>query len=736
MGWSVNVTGHNRHTIFYISQSRVHRNAYYTEQQDGDSLSTSVNSSSSSLNPALRLAAMHGVASAIRLHVERNDPLNARDVSSQTALMISARRNHLEACAVLLEAGADPDLRDEKGLTALNLAAQAGATDTHRMLVELERKRVQPVSVSDCVLQINNSPDCRPASGLVAHSALQNTQDQASATTSVDWEPVTEAEPPQDDLTLRGRASQTQASISVHIPFDSKATSWDEVSVYLPEGLHSGVSTGPFEEGLRVVILRCIREGSVPYVQLDSLLEEEEPSNAENVRRLITQVVQDLGAEMDERLEMPGVFEDHRVAPPENATDDEALTQDEAVAYLEGLLRPRNDPGRIFAKQAYNLPQLTHEDEIEIARAMEQALEGANDVLSGWQEGLDALLKKCEEVRSGKLALRQVKRKRNAATDELPVSEGESGEHHAPLHIGQPRDLDHGEDDDSESEDQAGVTELNDFIGQTVLLRQLTTSTAMRAMSRSKIGAVLDNMSLSGTFLCSLDNSKALQAEAREFSLHITKYLKSRDRLVLSNLRLVVPLAKRYLAAGADFTDLLQEGHIGLIRAVDKFDWRRGFKFSTMAIWWIRQQISRTAPEHARLIRLPVHGMEKTWEMKRLIQNYQDEHGQVPSVRWIAERLGMTEPKAESYLRTMSEPLSLEALDSSHWVSATDETDPLENAARRERVDRAEVLLQHLGSKPRGKTAEKVLRMRYGIGVASRVIMYPFVAGHFSGQGK
>ncbi len=657
---------------------------------------------------------MHGVASSIRLHIERKDPLDERDFSGQTALMIAARRNHLEACSLLLQAGANPDLQDKNGLTALHLAEQAGAADTCRMLAELERTLVQAVPESAVGQDSKDSPDCNRDFSSVAHSTPWVFAEEEVA--SAEWEPVTESEPPKDDEVLLSQTSQTQASISAHIPFDPMAIPWDEVSVYLPERLQSEALSGSLAEGLRVVILRCLREGSVPSVSLESLLEEE-PATSENVRRLTSQVIEDLGAELDERFEFLGVFEDSRVAPPINATDIESSTLDEALQYLEGLLQPRNDPGRIFAKHAYDLQPLPHEEEVEVAKAMEQALECALDALSRWPEGLEALLRKCEEVTSGRLPLKRVQKNRNVDTDELHVPEPEAGEPLSPSHLWQIPAPVPGEDDDSDLEAPQAADELDEFARQEALLRHLTALPTGGAQSTTKVRAVLDEMRLSGTLLCSLDKGDKKQAEAREFTAHITRFLESRDLLVRSNLKLVVPLVKRYLGTGADFADLLQEGHIGLIRAVDKFDWRRGYKFSTMATWWIRQQISRAAPDHARLIRLPLHGVEKTWEMKRLIRQHHDEHGQSPPICWLADRLGLTELKAESYLRTMSEPLPLDVMESNPWLPEPDEADPLENAARKESVDRAEELLQHLGSKRGGKMAEKVLRMRYGIGI-------------------
>lgn len=692
----------------------MHRDNEHAERKDGESLLASARSAAP-LNPALRLAALHGVASSIRLHIERKDPLDGRDLNGQTALMIAARRNHLEVCALLLQAGVDPDLLDKDGLTALDLAKRAGATDTCAKLVEFNQRRGPLVSEPEATSLPEAPAESIQDSSLLPQTDVSVTRDPAEDdTVPEDWEPLTETNPPEDDTDLRDQATRTQAAIDKHTPFDPLTISWDEVSAYLPEELHSGAFSEAIEEGIRAVFLRSLREGSVPSLLLDSLLEGEDALAAANIKRLASQVMQDLGAELDERIEALGMFEDHRVSQPEEATDEEQRVLDDAIEHLVGLLQPRNDPGHLFAKKAYGLPLLTQAEEVEIAKEMEQALESAKDVLSQWSDGLLVLLQRCIEVESGHLALKHVQARNNTGVEEHPDdSEGEPQS--PPLQSGRQSESS-GDDDETGSEEPQSDDELEEFLKQADLLRKLTSLRNGTQLPSGNVRAVLDAMSLAGTLLCSLEQQNSKQPEAIEFTSHISRFLKARDRLVLSNLKLVVPMAKRFLGTGAEFSDLLQEGHIGLIRAADKFDWRRGFKFSTMATWWIRQQVSRAAPEHARLIRLPVHGVEVTWEMTRLLRLHLDQYDRPPSVRWLAQQIGLSELKTESYLRTISEPLPLDSLDSNPWLPADEDADPLECAYRMECVDRAEKLLQNLGSRPGKKMSEKVLRMRYGIG--------------------
>jgi RNA polymerase primary sigma factor len=192
---------------------------------------------------------------------------------------------------------------------------------------------------------------------------------------------------------------------------------------------------------------------------------------------------------------------------------------------------------------------------------------------------------------------------------------------------------------------------------------------------------------------------------------------RARRQLIEANLRLVVSVARRYANRGMPIADLIQAGNIGLLRAVEKFDYRRGFKFSTYATWWIRQAITRTIADHARTIRIPVHMVETINRMVRTLGRLQQEYGREPTAEEIGRELEMTPDRVREISRALPPPMSLDTMvgedqDSvlSDFIEDPDAPD-LDDAAGRALL--REQVRQALDSlTPRER---KVLELRFGL---------------------
>jgi RNA polymerase primary sigma factor len=676
----------------------------------------------------LRMAVVAGVEAAVQIHIDRGDNLNARDDKGQTPLMLSAARNKFAICKLLLVAGADADLLDPSGQNALDIARAAGALEA---VLAIEAA-CTPLIASHC-----NDFSCEPAQVALDGQEGQAAKDpsaihlvDAAATPVIGWtsnedgdpfdltgwEPEEDQPPPEGDHALSVTAFEVQSAISQHEPIDT-STDWEDFEAFLPSRATPlpRADNAEARERLRLVLLRAIREGSVPYSAIEDLTLGDDGEHNEEAGALLSMVINDLGAETDERFEYSVSHESFEVfVAPETEPDEEDVVN-EAMAFVDDLAGRRNEPLRIYQRELQREALLTAEAEVALGQAMEHGVAKALDALALWPSGINRVLDATKKVTSNTKPLRWLSSgPQPELQDAEPTPGSETDTHLSAEAVG-----DEG-DSQFELDAKESVDELSEFCTNAELLSGLAIGASQDTPEWSACRDALASLGLTRGFLLELaDSSLAGEHEpALAFVQGMKDYRGARDQMAVANLKLVHSIAKKYLFSGQPLDDLLQEGNIGLIKAVDRYDWRRGFKFSTYATWWIRQQVGRHIADKSKTVRLPVHVYEKTQRIAQATHAFELKQGHAPTIGEIAAMVELPIKKVLALARAALEPLPLqeiEALDDLIAADAKDQftaRDPMDIVSDMQLIGSVAKFLGTLKPKE-----ESIVRMRFGIGL-------------------
>ncbi len=606
------------------------------------------------LKPLVRLAISQGNTELVRAYLENGGSADARDQRGRSALYLAATRGSLELCRLLIEHGARTDCVDPEGTTLICSVETAGHADVAAYLRTLS-------AAVESLAQVSAPP-----------SKVDSPVDEVWG-----WEAEEQDSVPEDDLALRSVLAEATTVVAAYRIWDDDED-WSELDVELPDfgDLRSrkAVLDDDSRDRLANIVNDASNHGAVPLAQLNELARDMPGGQeAELVSRLI-QLVGDMGSVVDESGDgwWPGPGD-----VDVSDIDDEMLG--EAEQYLADLASRRNDPARHFLKSLSRSELLGIDGEQRLGRELAESLMDASRALLGSDAAIQSLSSLGEAVAAGQLRVGMVSR-----------CGGQDGSVGASASGGITLDLERGidalvsdEDAIEGSHSQIDESAVREFLEALDKVKQAWVSSKGEEWCCESADGL--KLTIGGINWISRDLLEHGMEEPL-VAASIRRFEVLRATMAEANLRLVSSIARKFLWSNLAGMDLVQEGCIGLLRAVEKFDYTKGFRFSTYATWWIRQGITRAIADQARMIRLPVHMIERIRKLETTARADGFDSPAEMDAGLLADRAGMSIRDVQKALRAEVEPKMIDQeidLDrETYWCSVDDAEGPEELACR------------------------------------------------------